>query len=46
MAGDKGRLARRHVMLAPLFWRSDIQRQHLRLRLAAGGGQRQIIVKA
>lgn len=46
MADDKRGLPRRQVMLTPLPRGGDIQRQHLRLRIPAGGGQRQVIVNA
>ena len=46
MAGDKRGLPRRQVMLTPLPRGGDKQRQHLRLRIAAGGGPRQVIVNA
>jgi hypothetical protein len=46
MAGDKSGLPWRQVMFTPLPRGGDIQRQHLRLRIAAGGSQRQVIVNA
>ena len=46
MAGDKSGLPWGQVMFAPLPRSGNIQRQHLRLRIAAGGGQRQVIVNA